>query len=274
MTAFGPDGLDAMLGIAREAAALILRVYDAHDYVVEMKSPNDPVTVADRDANALLCDRLAREFPGVPVVAEESPPEAFAGFEASPRAFFVDPLDGTAEFVKRNGEFAVMVGLAEGGRPVAGVVVCPVGGRAFAGLVGRGAFEIDAAGARRAIAVSEVESLGDARCVVSRSHRGPEVDAALARLACKELVPCGSAGIKAVRVATGEADLYAHPARAGMRWDTCAPEAIVLAAGGTLVQVSGRPYDYRSRELANDGGAICANAALAARAILALGAGR
>lgn len=264
------ETLEAMLTVARAAAALVKRVYDAHDYVVELKGPKDPVTVADRDANALIVAELARLFPGVPVVAEESPPEAFAGFETEPRAFFVDPLDGTAEFVARNGEFAVMIGLAEHGRPTAGVVVCPDGGRAFAGARGVGAFEVAATGARTPLTGSRVTSLAEARCVVSRSHRDAAVDAALARLGCGALVPCGSAGIKAVRVATGEADLYVHPARAGMRWDTCAPEAIVTAAGSVLTDVRGAPYDYRSTALANSSGAICAPPALHALAVEAL----
>jgi 3'(2'), 5'-bisphosphate nucleotidase len=126
------------------------------------------------------------------------------------------------------------------------VVVCPVDKRAFLGAVGVGAFEIDEGGARKPLHVKATRELGEATCVVSRSHRGPEVDAILARLGCKALVPCGSAGIKAVRVATGETDLYVHPARAGMRWDTCAPEAIVRAAGGVLTDTAGNAYDYRS----------------------------
>src|SRR5580693_2902193 len=97
----------------------------AAEFDVEFKSKNDPVTRADREANALLCDRLGRAFPGVPVVAEESDPSAYANFEKSEEVWFVDPLDGTREFVAHNGEFAVMIGLAEHGRATVGVIVAP-----------------------------------------------------------------------------------------------------------------------------------------------------
>ncbi|HEY6080618.1 MAG TPA: inositol monophosphatase family protein, partial [Polyangiaceae bacterium] len=107
--------LEAMLRIASEAARVVMEVY-AKPFSVDYKAPSDPVTEADRRANALIVELLSREFPGVPIVAEESDPATFAEFRASERIFFVDPVDGTREFVDRNGEFAVMIGLVEGTR--------------------------------------------------------------------------------------------------------------------------------------------------------------
>ncbi|HMR10990.1 MAG TPA: inositol monophosphatase family protein, partial [Polyangiaceae bacterium] len=124
--------------IAAQAAEIILRVYES-PFEVEYKKPRDPVTLADKLANAHICAQLAALYPGVPVVAEESDPESFAGYRASERVFFVDPLDGTREFVKRNGEFVVMIGLLVGERPHAGVLHAPVTGEIWAGVVGQGA---------------------------------------------------------------------------------------------------------------------------------------
>ena len=108
--------LTLLLRIAAEAARVVMEVY-AQPFSVDYKGPQDPVTAADRRANALICERLEQEFPGVPIVAEESDPSTFDDFRKSDRVFFVDPVDGTREFVDRNGEFAVMIGLLEGSRP-------------------------------------------------------------------------------------------------------------------------------------------------------------
>lgn len=255
------DDLETMLAIAREASAVVERVY-ATDFSVDYKGPRDPVTKADREANALICERLARGFPGVPIVAEESDEQSFLGWRGAERSFFVDPVDGTAEFVSRNGEFAVMIGLAEEGRSVAGVVLAPVLGVAWIGALGVGAFEVNARGERTPIRVSDRGTLGEARVVVSRSHRGKQLDAALEAIGPAEIVPLGSAGLKAVRVAMGGADLYVQPGRAGKRWDACGPEAIVVAAGGKLTDARGAPIDYAGGELENASGMLVTNGRL------------
>src|SRR4029077_18943512 len=139
---------ETALRIALEASDVVNRVY-ATPFEVEFKGKDDPVTRADREANELACERLARAFPGVAIVAEESDPRSYAGFARHDRVWFVDPLDGTREFVARNGEFAVMLGLAEGGRALVGVIVAPAWGRAFVGIVGEGAWEVSSDGSRR-----------------------------------------------------------------------------------------------------------------------------
>ena len=128
--------VDDLLEIAREAAAIINQVYAA-PFEVEYKTPRDPVTLADRRANDHICTRLEAAFPGVPIVAEESDPASFADFRAATRVFFVDPLDGTREFVKRNGEFVVMIGLLDGDRPEAGVIHAPATGESWLGVRGQ-----------------------------------------------------------------------------------------------------------------------------------------
>ena len=257
------------LAAAREAAEGILRVYAA-PFDVEYKAKDDPVTVADKQANALLCERLARAFPGVPLVAEESDPAAYAGFGGAEAAWFIDPLDGTREFVAKNGEFAVMVGLAERGRATVGVIVAPAWDRAFVGVVGEGAWEVDGDGRQRAIHVSSRASLAGANFVISRSRSPDRIGAWIASLGAAPPRPHGSSGLKGVLVATGEADVYLQPGRAGMRWDACATEALVRAAGGELTEVGGAALDYRNGEIENARGMVASNGRVHREVIAAL----
>jgi 3'(2'), 5'-bisphosphate nucleotidase len=254
------EALSRALSIAREAAEGIARVY-ATEFAVEYKGKDDPVTRADREANDVICRALAKEYPGVPIVAEESDAASYAGFTRAPAAWFVDPLDGTREFVARNGEFAVMIGLAENGRAVLGVLVLPAIGRCFVGTEGIGAFEVAASGARTPVHVTDRRALAGARTVVSRSHRAADTEAKLAALGLV-VEPCGSAGVKAARVACGEADIYVQPGNAGKLWDSCAPEAIVRAAGGDWRTARGDLYDYAREDIANRDGVVTGPGAL------------
>ena len=260
---------DVALRVAREATEIILRVYAA-PFDVEFKAKDDPVTRADRESNALACDRLARAFPGVPIVAEESDPEAYAGFAGADAAWFVDPLDGTREFVARNGEFVVMIGLAEHGRATVGAIVVPTWGRAFVGVVGLGAWEVGADGSRTPIHVSTRAALHGASFVVSRSRDPEGVKALALSMGAREAVPRGSSGLKGVYVATGVHDVYLQPGNAGMRWDACATEALVVAAGGACTEDDGAPFDYAGRNLVNGRGLVATNGVLHADVVAAL----
>lgn len=253
-----PEELATVVGIAAEAAELVLRIYQ-RPFDVDYKAPHDPVTAADRAANALICERLLSAFPGAPIVAEESLPETFANFRQAERVFFVDPVDGTREFVAKNGEFVVMIGVLEGERAVASVIHAPVSGSAWVGLVGYGAFELGADGSRRALHVSDTRELAEARIVSSRSHRTPELERTLAALGASEVVKQGSAGLKGARVATAAADAYVAPHYAGQRWDICATDALVCAAGGRVSDAYGAAIDYRADSLLNDRGVVLTN---------------
>jgi 3'(2'), 5'-bisphosphate nucleotidase len=252
--------LEPLLEIANEAARLVLEIYET-PFSVDFKGPKDPVTAADRRANDLICRKLADAFPGVPIVAEESDPATFSGYQKRERIFFVDPLDGTAEFVGRNGEFVVMIGLVEETTALAGIIVAPAKKMAWAGLVGSGAWEIQEGG-RRAIGVSSIDHLSQARVVSSRSHRSPTLERALSSLGGKELVPLGSAGLKGAEIASGRAEIYMGTGRAGKRWDACAVDALVTAAGGRFTDSFGVAIDYRSASLENDRGLIASNGKL------------
>lgn len=255
------DLIPSLRAIATEAAELIAGVY-ATPFEVEYKKPSDPVTIADRRANDLICRRLQQQFPGVPVVAEESAPDTFAGFQQEPFVFFVDPLDGTREFVQKNGEFVVMIGLIDESGPIAGVLHAPATGEEYWGGREVPATHRDARGTTRALSVSAAARLADATVVSSRSHRSVRVEAALAALGAARIDALGSAGLKCAAVAHGSADAYVAPGYAGSRWDVCAGEAIVRAAGGLVTDTEGAPIDYRGAGLTNDRGIVASNGRL------------
>ncbi|XYH99255.1 3'(2'),5'-bisphosphate nucleotidase CysQ family protein [Sorangium sp. So ce1128] len=258
--------LDEIVRIARAAAAIVMDVY-ATPFTVEMKGPGDPVTRADREANALICSALEAAFPGEAILAEESVPAAdeLAARFRQERVFFVDPLDGTREFADRNGEFAVMIGLSVRGRAALGVVVMPTTGEALAGRADADAglaFLEAKDGSRRPLRVSSVGAPADATLVVSRSHRPKEIEPLLARLGITRVVPCGSVGVKIARIATGEVDLYVHGGGGAKLWDSCAPEAVLRGAGGRFTDLSGAPIDYAGPGLKLARGIIASNGAL------------
>jgi 3'(2'), 5'-bisphosphate nucleotidase len=260
------DVLSKLLDAAAAAAEVVMRVYVESDFGVELKGPNDPVTRADKEANALLIERLQRDFPGVPIVAEESDPSTFGDFASAPYALFVDPVDGTRDFIARTGEFAVMLGFAEAGSATVGVVHCPSLDEVYGAALGVGAFRVTKDG-RSPIAVSQASDLATCRCAVSRFHRSKSVDAKLTALGLRELVPLGSAGVKGIRVANGDLEIYAHPSQGKVKlWDACAPEAIVRAAGGLYTDATGRAFDYRGPVGQNEG-TLAANPVLHAEAL-------
>jgi 3'(2'), 5'-bisphosphate nucleotidase len=267
---------EAILAIAREAAALVLAVRAA-GFDVELKGPNDPVTRADREANALICARLAERFPDHAIVAEESAPKdarAAAASTRRARAFFVDPIDGTREFADGRDEFAVMIGLAESGRAALGVVVAPATGVALVGRIGAQpiAFVEQPDGTRSPLQLSAVDRPAEATMVVSRSHRPRVADEVRARLGIHRELVCGSVGLKVAKVALGEADIYVHGGGGCKHWDTCGPEAILEAAGGRFTDLHGERLDYHDPDLAVRRGIAATNGRLHAAVLEAIAA--
>lgn len=257
----------ALLEAGSAAAEVVMRIYGEPDVGAELKGPNDPVTRADKEANALLLERLGRSLPGVAIVAEESDPSTWQDLGRHREALFVDPVDGTREFIAKNGEFCVMIGFAEEGRATVGIVVEAAHGRTYGGIAGSGAFMISRDGTRTPFTVTSSSDMSAARVAVSRFHRSKTVDDKLAKLGAKELVPVGSAGLKGVRVAEAALEIYAHPSGGQVKlWDACAPDAIVKAAGGVFTDATGREFDYRGA-YAQGAGSLAANAALHAEAL-------
>jgi 3'(2'), 5'-bisphosphate nucleotidase len=263
--------LTVALAAAREAADLINALY-ATDFAVDWKGRGDPVTEADRVANACILKHLAEAFPDDPVCAEESSLEDSVRAAArGGRCWFVDPLDGTRDFVKRNGEFCVMVGLAVEGRATLGVLVAPAWGRTFVGVVGEGAWELLPDGTRTPLYAPVRHDATGARLITSRSHTHPRVASLAQRLALHTRV-CGSVGLKVACVASGEADAYVHLGTGPKLWDSCAPEAVARAAGATVTDALGHAIAYDTAHLPLDRGLVIAAPPLDAtlRAALAL----
>jgi 3'(2'), 5'-bisphosphate nucleotidase len=229
-----------LVEIARAAGAVIQSVYDT-EFEVRGKDDASPVTEADELAEALIEAELARLTPKIPVVAEE----AMAGGHVpamSQQFWLVDPLDGTREFVSRNGEFTVNIGLIDGGKPVLGVVYAPVLGRMFVGGAGMGAWEIAADGERRELAVRAVPAAG-LTVVASRRHGdSARIDEYLSARAVAGTVLVGSS-LKMCMIAAAQADLYLRFGRT-MEWDTAAAHAVLNAAGGAITTLDGVELAY------------------------------
>jgi 3'(2'), 5'-bisphosphate nucleotidase len=234
-----PRLLDAVVDITRRAGALIMDIYGT-DFSVRGKADASPVTEADERAEKLIVPALQALDPEVPIVAEEA---VAAGAAPTVGEWFwlVDPLDGTKEFISRNGEFTVNIALVHRGEPVLGVVLAPALGRLFAGVAGQGAFVEDADG-RRAIRCRAVPGAG-LTVVASRSHGdAAALDAFLAGRQVAALANAGSS-LKLCLVAAGEADLYPRLGRT-MEWDIAAGHAVLAAAGGQVQTLAGVPLRY------------------------------
>jgi 3'(2'), 5'-bisphosphate nucleotidase len=253
--------LNRLVEIARRAAERVMEHY--HGSVkVDLKGPNDPVTEADREADDFICGELRRQFPDAEVVGEESAPSTPTGIAnlAQKRAvFYVDPLDGTKEFIAKNGEFSVLIGLCVDGRPKLGVIALPVEGRVLAGRVGERAVSLDREGCCRRLALSTKRRLEDVTLLVSRSHTPPLAVQVQERAGFARVLPCGSVGVKISRLLEGHADAYLHDGGGLKRWDCCGPEAVLLAAGGAITDLRGTPLCYESERLTVDGGLVATN---------------
>lgn len=260
------------LQTAQAAAEQVLEIY-GRGFTVRDKGGDDPITEADRRSNDFIIESLRAKFPSDSICDEEGQLEAASAAAArGGRCWFVDPLDGTREFVRRSGEFCTMIGLAISGRPVLGVVCAPVWGRTFVGVVGGGAHELDAAGTRRPLRVASTDEEGGRplSAVLSRPHRNAEVLAAASALGIRDLRECGSVGLKMMLVASGEVDLYLHTGPGPSLWDGCAPEAIVVAAGGVVIDVAGSALRYDTAHLPLDRGIVAGSPSLVKRAAAAL----
>lgn len=251
--------------LVREAGALVADFY-ANGFEVAWKGANDPVTAADQAANQLLVAGLSRAFPSDGILAEESRDNRDRMQRR--RVWIIDPLDGTREFIDRIGEFCIMVGLAIEGQAALGVVYQPVADQLYRGIPGLLA-DVVQQGVRQPLAVSPVADPAQMRLVASRSHRDPLVDAVCRQLGVTQERPCGSVGLKVGLLATGQCDLYIHPAPGLKEWDTCAPEAILRAAGGAISDAWGRPLRYNQVDVRQRQGLVASNGASHARIVAA-----
>lgn len=234
----------AVLDVARRAGAAILEVY-ARDFEVEAKADRSPLTEADLAAHALIRDGLAALAPEVPLLSEESAPEDLSERRGWQRYWLVDPLDGTREFVKRNGEFTVNIALIENGRSVFGVIYAPVLDALYWAQDGQGSWLRTADGEDVQLSVQR-PAPRPLRVAVSRSHLDSKSAAMLQHLQQPLQAPLGSS-LKFCRLAEGQVDLYPRFGPTG-EWDTAAGQCVLEQAGGAVLDLDGQPLRYNQRE--------------------------
>lgn len=230
--------------IAERAGHAIMEVY-ASGFDVSIKDDRSPLTQADLAAHHTIVKALNALTPDTPVLSEESAEASVARRREWTRFWLVDPLDGTREFIKRNGEFSVNIALIEHGQPILGVVHAPVAGYSCVGGQGLGARRFEHDGSSKAIAVS-TQRANNLRVAGSRSHADPRLIDVLDRIGEHTLCPMGSA-LKFCLIACAEADVYF---RFGLtsEWDTAAGQALVEAAGGQVTDMQLKPLRYNQRD--------------------------
>lgn len=237
-----PTLLAGMRNITLHAGDVIMTIY-GREFTVDIKDDRSPVTEADKAAEDVILPALERLAPDIPIISEE----AFADGhrpEIGTRFFLVDPLDGTKEFISRNGEFTVNIALIDNGQSVAGVVYAPAKERLFFGDVENGAFEqtingSDAPAQKISVASPAADGL---IAVASRSHRDHKTEEYLNHYNIKDIVAAGSS-LKLCLVATGEVDIYPRHGRT-MEWDIAAGHAVLSSAGGSVTKMDGSPFLY------------------------------
>ena len=235
---------EALVEIAQIAGRAILAVYE-RDFAVQQKADQSPLTEADLASHEQIVTALAALTPDVPVLSEESAEIPYAQRSTWSRYWLVDPLDGTQEFIRRNGEFTVNIALIEQGRPVLGVVYVPVSGVSYVGEVGVGAWKQQPTGEQTAICVCR-PCQQPLRLVASRSHVSPALQPVLDQMGEHQLVSMGSS-LKLCLVAEGAADVYPRLGPT-CEWDTAAAQAVVEAAGGQVTDLAGRPLGYNQKD--------------------------
>ncbi len=244
--------------IAIAAGVEILDVYHAAQSIeVSIKEDDSPLTDADRRAHRLIVDRLRSLTPDIPLLSEESTAIDYGIRKSWQRYWLIDPLDGTKEFINRNGEFTVNIALIENGQAVAGIVHVPVSGISYFGGQGLGAWKQDSnstGSEPQPIASRSMQGNSTVRVVASRRHRGEELDALIAKIEQQHkavsLVSMGSS-LKMCLLAEGSADIYPRLAPTS-EWDTAAAHGVLSAAGGEIVDLQFQPLRYNAKpELLN-----------------------
>lgn len=255
------DLLKNIISVSIEAGKAILEIYNT-GYNVEYKEDKSPLTDADKKSNDVICTYLKKYFPEIPLLSEEGKRIAYETRRQWPKFWLIDPLDGTKEFIKRNGEFTVNIALIENGHPVLGVIYLPVKDELYYGAEGLGAFKVTTASTYKAGEMKTAakklplkpKEEGVVKVVVSRSHFSTETQAFIDQLKNEyetvETVPAGSS-LKLCLVAEGTADVYPRLAPT-MEWDIGAGQAIIEASGGRVYfHDSNKNVTYNKKALKN-----------------------
>jgi 3'(2'), 5'-bisphosphate nucleotidase len=245
------DLLAHIVDLAREAGRAIMAVYKQENPEVELKCDNSPLTRADLASHDVILNGLARLTPDWPVISEESAEVPFDQRKVWRHFWMVDPLDGTKEFISRNGEFTVNIALVEGNMPILGVVYAPAIDDLYFAARGSGAFKVDREGTFRIKAVRAASA--GIRTVVSRSHRsqGEDFEGCVRDTGNREIIAMGSS-LKFCLVAEGAASVYPRMGPT-MEWDTAAAHCILVEAGGQVTDLHGNPMLYNKPSFLNPG---------------------
>ncbi|MBQ7506393.1 MAG: 3'(2'),5'-bisphosphate nucleotidase CysQ [Lachnospiraceae bacterium] len=241
---------------AVQAGKAILEIYEKDDgSEVTYKADQSPLTRADRASNAIIVEALKREFPDYAILSEEEKDDRKR--IENDFCFVVDPLDGTKEYVKRNGQFTVNIALAYKTRSILGVIYVPVTGELYYAAEGKGSFLLTPDGKEQKLKVSDNTDHTKLRAVMSSSHGAPEMEALIEKYQIKELVRIGSS-LKGCMVAKGDADVYFRH-NPTMEWDTAAMQCIVEEAGGIFRQMDDSEMRYNRENSLNDKGFYAIN---------------
>jgi 3'(2'), 5'-bisphosphate nucleotidase len=238
--------LQQIVTIAKQAGNAIMDVYAQTDLQVEIKQDDSPVTAADIASHNVIIKGLTSHFTDIPVMSEEDANISWATRKQWQTYWLIDPLDGTKEFIKRNGEFTVNIALIHQGQAIAGVVYAPVLGKCYSGIVGNGAW-LEHNGQISRLDISQRSILPIPVVVGSRSHISPDVAAYLHTVGEHQMLSVGSS-LKFCMVAEGQADVYP---RLGLtsEWDTAAAQAVLESAGGVVVEYPAlTPLQYNQKE--------------------------
>jgi 3'(2'), 5'-bisphosphate nucleotidase len=240
--------LTDVINFCQQAGDAILKIYGREDFGITSKADASPLTLADTASHDVILKSLSGLTPDVPVLSEESQTIPYNKRKLWKEFWLVDPLDGTKEFIKRNGEFTVNVALIKEGRPVLGVVHAPVLGTTYYALKGEGAFKKEKD--QTAIAITRNDDVsGGLKVVASRSHQSAQVEAFLNKLGPHQRVNMGSS-LKFCLVAEGQAHLYPRFIPT-MEWDTAAAQCVAEAAGVYVCDFKGQPLSYNKENLLN-----------------------
>ncbi len=240
--------LPDVIAIARSAGQLILDIYDKKSYQAFTKKDETPVTSADLAAHKLIMEKLQELTPDIPILSEEDADIGLNTRETWERYWLVDPLDGTQEFIARSGDFATIIALVEHNRPVLGVVYGPVSGVTYYAYAGKGAWKIPDMSESLRIRTHKHELPNQSIAIaISRRQDINRITSKLSSAWNYELVPLGSAALKACLVAEGAVDCYLRLGPTG-EWDTAATQCIVEEAGGRILNTELAPLSYNERE--------------------------
>lgn len=227
-----------------------LRAHYGRELEITRKADGSPVTHADLASNGVLCEGLA-QF-GYPIVSEES----FADRRESEYVWLIDPLDGTKGFIEKNGEFCIMVGLLRSNEPVFGTIFDPLNAALYYGWKDGGAHASIQGSAPRKIRVSGKKNPAEMTLLISRHHASAAEEKVAEKLHIYRTAKAGSAGLKAARIACGEAEITILNSPASGEWDTCAAQIILAEAGGRMTDLDGMPLTYNKLELRNPRGYV------------------